>query len=771
MTDSSDVIDDPLRSPPIPQEASLPKLPKLRQPHSVDPPVPPDKDLPPKDAQQSTSAPPSAQTPNAATEAFADVKQVPIRPSINAQYRSSSYSNQQSYQYTASIINDNDTSSVITRAFAPHVSILASAECEELVRHKGINGGLLELLRPYGERVAGRVVIRDSTGASKPWDDFGIRFVGIRDGLEPPRQEAVPRFSEDKLPIVSEYRPARLRSGGDQFLVDEVISRHLARSSAPSRPATRQSSILPDPSAQSDTTAAYPTFIRKLLSGTITTPHETFAHPVAIVIAISSRNTAPIDELRALYTSSKSGPDQLPTWVNNDFLRYYVLIHDEDYDDIKTSTVLYEQMKRNFGLHCHLLRLRSTQCDEGDQSAQLPLPHWASVAEALAESSPDIDNEAHRPHIFVSDVAAIQSFVRELVTQSIVPVMERMVATWNDQVASRRRGISGRFMSLSKRFTPFAGRSVTGPASTASAGNYDATVGSYRPDTPEAIMRKLADYAFMLRDYKLAQSVYEITSQDYKSDKAWKLYAGANEMTAMSMLLIPSMASTISTKIKNETIDQLLDNAYYSYMTRCAAPFYAMRTLAIGAELLRARGGASLDLAAKWLAKILDDRLVGRAGHALVLERTADCFAIHAHGASTANSVLRTRRAAFWAVLASQAYLELGLSDCASKCLTDAKAHLSRLEEDAKPLSFEQARRHMVNLDRAVNGQKPLKGMPVVDAAVVTSQPDISQSRALDNGSEGLGVNAPQAGLPPRDVPRGASAIQLDRVPDDDGFV
>lgn len=39
-------------------------------------------------------------------------------------------------------------------------------------------------------------------------------------------------------------------------------------------------------------------------------------------------------------------------------------------------------------------------------------------------------------------------------------------------------------------------------------------------------MRVLADYAFILRDYELAASNLRLLASDYKTDKAWKRYAG-----------------------------------------------------------------------------------------------------------------------------------------------------------------------------------------------------------------------------------------------------
>jgi hypothetical protein len=416
-------------------------------------------------------------------------------------------------------------------------------------------------------------------------------------------------------------------------------------------------------------------------------PSETMSHPVASVIAISSRSASPIEELRSLYDSSNTGEHRLPQWVHNEFLRYYVLIHDEDYDDITKSMALYDQMRRHFGLHCHLLRLRSTQCiSSDDDSTRLPPCEWTAAAEELAEivrRETNDEEEDPTPYIFESDAAALRAFIREMVTQSIIPSMERASATWNDQVASRRRGFSGRFMSLSKRFTTFGGRNSSGPALGGAGSNYDSLQGFYRPEAPEAVMRKLADYAMMLRDFRLAHGTYEILCQDFKNDKAWRYYAGANEMAAVSLL----MATSPNNKIRIEGIDQYLETAYYSYITRAAAPYNALRTLILGVELLKMRGGNALDDAARWSSKILDDKLVGPVGHALIMERIANCLA-ERRAVQGMVDVDRRRKSAFWNTLAADAWVRLGKASQAEKCLGEAM-RLYGVYEDPNAIAFD----------------------------------------------------------------------------------
>ena len=305
---------------------------------------------------------------------------------------------------------------IILRAFAPHVGIIASTDTDALLRARGFTAGFLELLRPFGESVAGRVTIRDSIGASRIWSDFGVRFTGLKDALAGPklpgsgRPSFESRYSEANGSLASgrTIAPAETkRVGGDISQVEEVVERHL--NFAELRPQTSTAHLESSSDTQKETPSTEPTlppvspfyslYLRRLLSGLPMTPHETFSHPVACVIAISSRNPSPIEEFKRLYASTNTGDDRLPMWVNNEFLRYYVLVHDEDRDDITKSTALYEQMKRHFGLHCHLLRLRSATCvSSDDDSVRLPVSEWISAGEELAQIQRRGENQPYQIH-------------------------------------------------------------------------------------------------------------------------------------------------------------------------------------------------------------------------------------------------------------------------------------------------------------------------------------------------------------------------------------
>lgn len=285
--------------------------------------------------------------------------------------------------------------------------------------------------------------------------------------------------------------------------------------------------------------------------------------------------------------------------------------------------------------------------------------------------------------------------------------MERSVSTWNEQILSRRRGLSGRFMSLSKRWTPFGGSRTSGSSSTASGNsNYDSLQGFYRPDAPEAIMRRLADYCFMLRDWKLALSTYDILRTDFQNDKAWRHYAGAAEMAALSALMAPT---PLSVKSRAENIDGWIEAASYSYTDRqrSAAPYYALRTLALSFELLRLRGSTAADDAARWATRILEAGLVGSIGHALITERISACHAVRTGiGASKLGS--RRRKAALWSVLAAQDWYRLDKSQQAERALDTALGLYNTTAENPDGgvvrLPFDEMQRFVDELRQQIMG-------------------------------------------------------------------
>ena len=285
-------------------------------------------------------------------------------------------------------IHSGECRSIITRSFAPRISVYASSETEAFIRQKGFQAGLSGFLRPFGEHVQGNVVIRDSIGGSRAWSDFGVKF------FDPEGQQK----TNKTLSTTGDNRGSATSSSRIGLLpaesqpMEEMLSQYLERQGSRTSDAQSPASdwAHPQSSGPPEPSQVFQKYLRTLLSEDFQAPHETLCHPVACLIAVSSRNEAPIEALRNLYTKTGSTSPSIPPWISTEYLRYYVLVHDEENDDIAKSTALFDLMKRHFGLHCHLLRLRSSQCiPTDDDSILVPLCEWVSAREEVTEVQSD----------------------------------------------------------------------------------------------------------------------------------------------------------------------------------------------------------------------------------------------------------------------------------------------------------------------------------------------------------------------------------------------
>lgn len=303
-----------------------------------------------------------------------------LRPRV---YERSPSASARSLSTAPSRLHHDEPRQIILDSFAPRIACFASTDTEQFVISKGFSDGLCGLLRPFGERIQGKVVIRDSVGASRGWEDFGIRFVNSI-LVEQPQLQPEGDESND---VLEEYNQQYSDIDNPIIAINKFLEICLTSEcdlqslQYPSRGLALDSEKLPRMSNY-----AFSLYLRKLLSSMPIVPYETFAHPVACIIAVSSRNPSPIDSLRQLYERSGQGARESPSWISSEYLRYYVLIHDEENDDITKSTALFDLMKRHFGLHCHLLRLRGSHCVQtDDDSVVVPRCEWLSAGEELAQ--------------------------------------------------------------------------------------------------------------------------------------------------------------------------------------------------------------------------------------------------------------------------------------------------------------------------------------------------------------------------------------------------
>ncbi|KAI9271539.1 ER-golgi trafficking TRAPP I complex 85 kDa subunit-domain-containing protein [Phascolomyces articulosus] len=714
----------------------------------------------------------------------------------------------------------------LARSLSPLVAVAASQDAEELCQSNHIPS-FADFMKPFGDHIEGRVSPRDWQGIPIAIDNFNVRFRPL-EKLGEPNHLAVMSVVDDYVRSRHPQHYHEIKSQAD------VNDTYLDTSLDKSMP-------------------WYVDFRRMMLSLRGMTEHETFDHPVAIMIVISSTNPDPMGTINQLYNPNIPSFTVDRPYVDPNILRYYVLLHDPHRASETQAQETYQKMRKTLGLHCHLLRINSKArppetahlLDDDVPSAELDAEpairalwqqqlaesytiesrmqsyavgatrtsgnpttasgisnhssssgggghtrsssvssttssHSTSVATPLSttttsttaplalgntslESEQKQQEELQQKHepivdetesaaittqygryMTEEDVTACRGMTREFVIQSMIPFMERNIQHWNEQVASARRGLTGRLFGASRRLFGSTTRTqsthslqtipATGP--NVPAGVNQVTIYPY--SAPEAQMRKLADYAFMIRDFKFAHTIYDTVRRDYATDKAYKYHAGTQEMIGICLLMM-------NQPLRSKTdVDRNFELAVQQYLGRCRSPFQATRTTIMYYELLKAHR--------MW--KEVPTALVRMTGEdsdlrsALFLEQAAHCF-------------LRTpkpmvRKYAFHVVMAAHRYGKALQREHALRCYQLASLifedHTWSIAQSHIQFALGRQSFHLGQLEEAVsyfaNVLADSKQTPQQQAAHVREFMFIYRQYTNMSGIDPLEESLPNLGLP-----------------------
>ncbi|KAK8963015.1 hypothetical protein KSP40_PGU012905 [Platanthera guangdongensis] len=289
--------------------------------------------------------------------------------------------------------------------------------------------------------------------------------------------------------------------------------------------------------------------------------HEAFDHPVACLLVVSSKDEQPINRFVDLFNT-----EQLPSLLSEGamdpkILKHYLLLHDNHYGTLEsTATGILAKMKSTFGSSdCGLLCINSSPGRDGElkDNPWLNIKSRTSVSQEIGSL------------LNIDDIIAIKEFMQELSSKHIIPYMEQKIRFLNQQVSATRKGFRNQIKNLWWR------KGKEDAPETASGQMYTFS-------STESQIRVLADYAFILRDYELALSNYRLLSTDYKLDKAWKRYAGVQEMMGLAYFMLDQ---------SRKDSEYCMETAFNTYLK--LVPLGQRNATRCGlwwAEMLKARG-------------------------------------------------------------------------------------------------------------------------------------------------------------------------------------
>nr|KYP56952.1 Protein TRS85 isogeny [Cajanus cajan] len=265
--------------------------------------------------------------------------------------------------------------------------------------------------------------------------------------------------------------------------------------------------------------------------------HEAFDHPVICLLAVSSKDEQPINRFVDLFNTNK-----LPSLLNDGAMdpkisKHYLLVHDNQDGSTDRASKIFTEMRNTFGtIDCSLLCINS--------SLDAPIKHqdnpWALyISDASPTPSQDLGC-----FLNIDDINEIKDLMQDLSSKHIIPNMEQKIRVLNQQVSATRKGFKNQIKNLWWRKGKEDGAdSLNGP--------------TYNFNSIESQIRVLGDYAFMLRDYELALSNYRLISTDYKIDKAWKRYAGVQEMMGLTYFMLDQ---------SRKEAEYCMENAFTTYL-------------------------------------------------------------------------------------------------------------------------------------------------------------------------------------------------------------
>lgn len=416
--------------------------------------------------------------------------------------------------------------------------------------------------------------------------------------------------------------------------------------------------------------STYHKFFTTAISSTAhLSPYESFNHPVVSLLAIDISKNQTYENARDLLIAFKNMHNQLPNFPNfiniNDILPVFLLCYDENSrEQFETCQSLTKMLKKQLFVESILLPLWNYQSSA--KKVVLHQPIMSSLEETMLSMMNDTTFE-----LPLQLANTIYDRVSILTNDLMIPFMKRKISFWEETILQPRKSIfqnSKFFRRLITKSAPSLneGNSIT-------HNNYGL---AYFPATSnEFLMRKLADWSFMISDFKTAYSTYELLSRDLDSNPEY--LAPCLEWCALAVLM--GAQSIVTVKMIKNDIDPLITRALKTYEL-CAnrarekkslvvktsksantspvlrqgrekspteiiaydddaqsmtapsqsAQSYETRCMLLAAELFLSLSDTwtSTPYAIKYLETILDECAIGPLSEVLIWERLAYCYAL-----------------------------------------------------------------------------------------------------------------------------------------------
>ncbi|KAH7928488.1 hypothetical protein BV22DRAFT_1082749 [Leucogyrophana mollusca] len=262
---------------------------------------------------------------------------------------------------------------------------------------------------------------------------------------------------------------------------------------------------------------------------------EGWNHPVSIILAVSTTAPNPLQAISTLHSRVLD----FPSWVDPTHLLYTLIVHPQNSPlSDEEAGALFNAVKKQYGLHTYLLPLSlpSPSPPPVPVPALMPrLPPPPVESTGQPNGSVGTNGVQAGPTVALNtlkmseqDIQQTARFTREFVVMSLVPWMENRAMEWNEAYSSSRRLPSRLFSSTRRLFgssspaaqTPTHSSTPSTSSLPIRSHTYSASQtsmsGSVILAPPPSQQRRLAEFATILGDFKLAVGVWESLRKEGK---------------------------------------------------------------------------------------------------------------------------------------------------------------------------------------------------------------------------------------------------------------
>lgn len=461
---------------------------------------------------------------------------------------------------------------LLHHTYSPLISVQSSYNADLLVQETLNNPNLsfLQFVKPYGNNAKHTIPgqsfkITNSQLITKNYPSFPIRF-----------ELCLPEL----LSILNASSNSNINSNSSQ-VSDSKLRQLFSISSL--------EVLLKHRSDNGSTDNLYLDFFSKVITSNKIVPFETFNHPISQIFVIDYHRDT-VEVLRKLIVEFRNYNFPKFFQIDDLLIHLFILYDPEIVKDTSQLIDFQNLIRKQLSIASTLIPFGKPDTSSEEPLISLSIKENSTIEEDLQRISLNDQDEDVLEVPQQLDLV-IRKRIFEFINKLLIPHMEKKIRIWDDLVLSPKKSITGRFFSVSKML--FNNSNSPEPQSQ-SSNSFNYSENYYHKSSSEQIIRKLADWSLILKDFKYSYSTYDLIKKDYTNDKAWAYVASAQEICVVSLLLAQTQQTqqpqvpdrNTFRKIRHDIIEPYCDNLLYTFKSRLNLKSYGIKALLVFTELL-----------------------------------------------------------------------------------------------------------------------------------------------------------------------------------------